>query len=322
MLVDIALTLTGFVLLIGGADRFVAGAASTARILGVPPVIIGLTIVGFATSAPEVLVSISAAINGLTGMAVGNALGSNVANVGLVLAAAAIIKPIRGDLSGTLRRELQVLVAVSVGASLLFADLILSRLDGLLLIGGLVGFFTWVVRSSRGIPASDPIIKEAVRELPAEMSRRRAVTYLLLGFGLLLFGAELLVTGAESLAQRFGLSDLVIGLTIVAIGTSLPELAVSVVSAFRGEPGLAVGNVIGSNVFNLLAVIGVAGLAGPGPVDPGILSFHVPIMLAFTCALLLLAYNPSGEPGIGRGLGCVLLAAFVGYQGLLLGGMI
>ncbi|MEE4185173.1 MAG: calcium/sodium antiporter, partial [Gammaproteobacteria bacterium] len=223
MLVDIALTLTGFVLLVGGADRFVAGAASTARILGVPPVIIGLTIVGFATSAPEVLVSVSAATSGLTGMAVGNALGSNVANVGLVLAAAAIIEPIRGDLSGTLRRELQVLVAVSVGASLLFVDLTLSRLDGLLLLCGLVAFFVWVVRNSQRIPQDDPVIEEAVKELPAEMSRRRAVTYLLLGFGVLLLGAELLVAGAESLAQRFGLSDLIIGLTIVAIGTSLPE---------------------------------------------------------------------------------------------------
>ena len=320
MLIDIALTLTGFVLLIGGADRFVAGAGSTARLLGVSPIIIGLTIVGFATSAPEVLVSVSAAANGLTGMAVGNAIGSNIANVGLVLASAAIIKPIQGEVSSTLRRELPVLIGVSIAASLLFLDTTLNRIDGLLLVAGLVGFLIWVIRSNRGLAPDDPLAAEAIKELPPEMSRGRAGTYLLLGFTLLLLGAELLVTGAESLAQRFGLSDLVIGLTIVAIGTSLPELAVTVVSAFRGEPGLAVGNVIGSNVFNLLAVIGVAGIVGPAAVEPGILSFHLPIMLGFTCALLLLTYNPLGKPGIGRGLGLALLAGFVGYQGLLLSG--
>lgn len=321
MLIDIAMTLAGFVLLIGGADRFVAGAGSTARLLGVPPVIIGLTIVGFATSAPEILVSVSAAADNLTGMAVGNAIGSNVANVGLVLGSAALIAPIRGTITATLRRELPLLLLVSVAAGALFLDGQLSRVDGALLVAGLLAFFVWVVKNSRRMGSDGLVVSEAVRDLPADITRARALTYLALGFAVLLLGAELLVSGAENLAQRFGLSDLVIGLTVVAIGTSLPELAVSVVSAFRGEPELAVGNVVGSNVFNLLAVIGAAGLVGPGPVDPGIVRFHLPVMLAFTCALLLLAYNPLGKPGMGRWLGSLLLIGFFAYQGLLLTGV-
>jgi len=244
-----------------------------------------------------------------------------VANVGLVLGSAALIAPIRGTITATLRRELPLLLLVSVAAGALFLDGQLSRVDGALLVAGLLAFFVWVVKNSRRMGSDGLVVSEAVRDLPADITRARALTYLALGFAVLLLGAELLVSGAENLAQRFGLSDLVIGLTVVAIGTSLPELAVSVVSAFRGEPELAVGNVVGSNVFNLLAVIGAAGLVGPGPVDPGIVRFHLPVMLAFTCALLLLAYNPLGKPGMGRWLGSLLLIGFFAYQGLLLTGV-
>jgi cation:H+ antiporter len=152
------------------------------------------------------------------------------------------------------------------------------------------------------------------------MSKVKAAVYVVVGLAILLAGAELLVTGAESMARRFGISELVIGLTIVAIGTSLPELAVTVVSALRGDSDIAVGNVIGSNIFNLLAVIGFAGAVGPAALDPSVLLIHCPIMLAFTLIPLRLAYNPFGKPGLGRGTGLALVVAFLAYQALLLSG--
>ncbi|NND54859.1 MAG: calcium/sodium antiporter [Gammaproteobacteria bacterium] len=320
MLTDLLYTFAGFGLLVWGADRFSSGAGAIARLLGVRPVVIGLTVVAFATSAPEVMVSISAATDGLTGMAVGNALGSNIANVGLVLGGSVLLKPLVLNGSNTLRAEILLLIAISIGSALLFLDGSLDFFDGIALVAALAMFLYWVARKGKELPPNDPLAEEAMHELPPEMPRWRAVTTLLIGFVTLLLGAELLVTGAENLARAMGVSDLVIGLTIVAIGTSLPEFAVSVVSALRGESGIAIGNVVGSNVFNLLAVIGAAGLAGPGPVDATVLTVHYPIMLLFTLTLLRLAYNPFGKPGMGRGTGFLLLAGFVGYQILLLTG--
>ena len=320
MLLDLFYTFAGFTLLVWGADRFSGGAGAIARILGVEPVVIGLTVVAFATSAPEVMVSISAARGGLTGMAVGNALGSNIANIGLVLGASVLLKPLTQDISGTLRSEMPLLFIISFASALLFLDGSLDRGDGIILIVALAGFLYWVARTGTRLPPDDPMAAEAVQELPPAMSRRRAAGMLLIGFVTLLIGAELLVTGAENLARAMGVSDLVIGLTIVAIGTSLPELAVSVVSAVRGESGIAIGNVIGSNVFNLLAVVGAAGLTGPAPVDDSVLYVHFPIMLLFTLTLLRLTYNLFGKPGMGRGMGFALLAGFMGYQALLLTG--
>jgi len=320
MLFDLLLTFTGFTLLVWGADRFAGGASAIARLLGVPPVVIGLTVVAFATSAPEVMVSVSAALGGQTDMAVGNALGSNIANIGLVLGTSVLLKPIVEDLSGSLRTELPLLIVISVATALLFLDGSLDRLDGIILVGALAAFLYWMTLTGSRIRQDDPVAAELVQELPPAMSRTRATLTLLVGFVTLLLGAELLVGGASNLARAFGVSDLVIGLTIVAIGTSLPELAVSVVSAARGEAGIAIGNVIGSNIFNLLAVIGAAGLAGPGPIEPTVLQLHYPIMLVFTLALLRLTYNPFGKPGMGRGMGFTLLAGFLGYQAFLLTG--
>ncbi len=319
MLLDVLSTLIGFILLIWGADRFAAGAGAIARLLGVAPVVIGLTVVAFATSAPEVMVSISAAREGLTGMAVGNALGSNIANVGLVLAASTLVRPASHDLSAALRYELIVLLAVSLGAGALFLDGALNFYDGVILLAGLMLFLYWVSRTGQRLRPDDPVMKQAGVELPPQMPGLKASGILLIGFITLLTGAELLVSGAESLARTFGVSDLIIGLTVIAVGTSLPELAVSVVSAARGETGLAVGNIIGSNVFNLLAVIGAAGIAGPGPLDASVITLHYPVMLVFTVALLRLTYNPFGRPGIGRIMGLALLAGFLTYQGYLIG---
>ncbi len=318
MFPDLLAVFAGFALLIWGADRFSAGASGVARALGVSPIIIGLTVVAFATSAPEIMVSVSAARSGLTGMAVGNAIGSNIANVGLVLGAATVLKPVSQELSGTLRSELPILLAISLGTPILFIDGSLDRYDGALLVTGLGVFLLWAARTGKRLRPDDPTVTEVVQELPARMSAGRATLLLVIGFATLLAGAEILVNGAESMARDFGVSDLLIGLTIVAIGTSLPELAVSVVSAVRGEAGIAVGNVIGSNAFNLLAVIGAAGLAGPGPLDTAVLGIHYPVMLLFTFALLRLAYNPFGKPGMGRGMGFALLAGFMAYQAYLL----
>jgi len=321
VMLDFIYTLCGFGLLVWGADRFVAGAASTASLLGVPPILIGLTIVGFATSAPEIMVSASAAADGLTSLALGNALGSNIANVGLVLATTAIIHPIHGAMSTTLRKELPILVLLTPATMLLFLDLYLGRLDAAILLGGLVIFLLWMTRLGMRLGTSaDPLLREIEHEIPQDMGMGRACVWLAIGFGTLLLGAELLVTGAENIARDFGVSNLVIGLTVVAIGTSLPELAVSVVSAYKGDTGIAVGNIIGSNVFNLLAVVGVAGSIGPAVLEPSILYLHYPVMIGFTLPLLLLAYNPFGEKGLGRGAGFALLAAYFGYQAMIISG--
>ena len=319
-LIDLLYTIGGFALLIWGADRFVTGAAATASILGVPPVLIGLTIVGFATSAPEIMVSASAASQGLTSMALGNAIGSNIANIGLVLGAAAIIRPISGNLSATLSKELPLLILLTPLTLLLFLDNELSRSEAGILLLGMAGFLIWMTILGKRIGArDDTIVEEISDEIPTDISMPGALLWIAVGLITLLIGAELLVTGAENLARAFGISNLVIGVTIIAIGTSLPELAVSVVSAMKGDSGIAVGNVIGSNVFNLLAVVGVAGLIHPTTVDESLLRFHIPVMVAFTVPLLLIAYNPFGEKGLGRGMGFALLAAYFVYQAIVLG---
>ncbi|MCP4001798.1 MAG: calcium/sodium antiporter [Gammaproteobacteria bacterium] len=324
MLLDLIYIVIGFGLLIWGADRFVIGASSTASILGVPPLLIGLTVVGFATSAPEILVSVSAATQGLSGIAVGNALGSNIANIGLVLGLTALIAPINATHSATLRKEISLLILLTLATMLLFLDNSLDRLDGLILIGGLIIFLGWVTRTGMRLSTSDPLASELTQELtselPTQLSWKTAGLWLILGLTTLLIGANLLVAGAENLAVRMGISELVIGLTIVAVGTSLPELAVSVISALKGETGIAIGNIIGSNVFNLLAVVGVAGLIHPIQLDPSVLTLHYPVMAVFTLVLLRLAYNPFGTAGLGRITGFCLLAAFFAYQTTLLTG--
>ena len=319
MLLDLIYTFGGFALLLWGADRFVVGAAATANILGVPPLFIGLTIVGFATSAPEIMVSVSAASSGLTGMALGNAIGSNIFNIGMVLGITALIRPIGSQISATLSKELPILILLTPATLILFLDDHISRLDAPILLTGLGLFLAWMTRLGMTLSTvPDSIVAEISDEIPKDMSIARACLWLAIGFGMLLVGAELLVKGAENLAHTFGLSDLVIGLTVVAVGTSLPELTVSLVSARKGDTGIAVGNVIGSNVFNLLAVVGVAGWINPAALDVSIRTFHYPVMIGFTVPLLLLAYNPFGNKGLSRGMGFILVAAFCAYQAMLL----
>jgi len=305
--------IVGLLLLIWGADRFVHGAAATARNMGVPPLLIGLTIVALATSAPEVLVSLVAAMRGEPDLAVGNAIGSNIANIGLVLGVVALLRPVELQ-SATLRREMPALLAVSLLAVSLFLDSHLSRVDGLVLLTGLVIVMIWLTRLGVRSSASDPLKAEFDAEIPKHMSMRMAVLWLLIGIGTLLLGAELMVDGAVEIAKALGVSEVVIGITMVALATSLPELAVSVVSAFRGEYGLAIGNIVGSNIFNLLAVLGVAAAVHPAALPPSVLTLHIFVMVAFTLVLFAMTYEYEGRGRITRFEGLALVVAYVAYE--------
>jgi cation:H+ antiporter len=312
MLLNLAEVLFGLILLIWGADRFVHGAAATARNLGVAPLMIGLTIVAFATSAPEVLVSVVASLRGEPDLAVGNALGSNVANIGLVLGSVALIRPIELK-SATLRREMPALLAVSLLTVALFLDAYLSRVDGLVLLTALVIVLIWLARLGFRSSAGDPMQADFEAEIPKHVSMRKAIFWLLVGIVTLLIGAELMVDGAVSIAKSLGVSEIVIGVTMVALATSLPELAVSLVSALKGEFGLALGNIVGSNTFNLLAVIGAAATIQPAALPPSVLSLHLFVMVAFTLVLFAMTYEYDGKGQITRFEGAALLAAYIAY---------
>jgi len=313
MLGNIFLVIAGLVLLIWGADRFVHGAAAAARNLGVAPLLIGLTIVAFATSAPEILVSVFASLKGQPGLAVGNAIGSNIVNVGLVLGCVAILRPIKLR-SATLRREMPALLAVSLLTVSLFLDSNLSRIDGLVMLTGLVIVMIWLARLGVRSPPSDPIKKEYEAEIPKNVAMQNAIIWLLVGLAALLLGAHLLVKGSISIAEYYNVSKVVIGILLVAFGTSLPELAVSMVSAMKGEYGLAIGNIVGSNIFNLLGVIGVAATISPLEVQQSVLSLHVFVMVAFTLVLFAMTYDYDGKSELSRIEGVALLAAFIAYD--------
>ncbi|MDH3428733.1 MAG: calcium/sodium antiporter [Gammaproteobacteria bacterium] len=313
MLENLLEVIAGLVLLIWGADRFVHGAAATARNLGIAPLLIGLTIVAFATSAPEILVSVVASVRGEPGLAIGNAIGSNIVNVGLVLGCVAVIRPIQLR-SATLRREMPALLAVSLLTVSLFLDSHLSRIDGIVMLTGLVIVMIWLARLGVRSAPSDPIKMDFEAEIPANVSMRMAIFWLLVGLVTLLIGAQLLVDGSIEIARLIGVSEVVIGILLVAFGTSLPELAVSLVSAMKGEYGLAIGNIVGSNIFNLLAVIGVAATIAPSSLAPSVLSLHVFVMVAFTLVLFAMTYDYDGKSELSRIEGAALLFAFVAYD--------
>ena len=306
--------IVGLLFLIWGADRFVHGAAATARNLGIPPLLIGLTIVAMATSAPEILVSVVAALRGEPDLAIGNAIGSNIANVGLVLGVVALLRPVELK-SATLRREMPALLAVSLLTVSLFLDSYLGRVDGLVLLAGLVIVMIWLIRLGLRSSAGDPLQADFDAEIPKHMSMRVAIFWLLVGIATLLLGAQWMVNGAIDIAKLLGVSEVVIGITMVALATSIPELAVSMVSAFRGEYGLAIGNIVGSNIFNLLAVIGVAATIHPAVLPPSVLSLHIFVMVAFTLVLFAMTYEYEGRGQITRVEGLALIAAYLAYQG-------
>ncbi|MFN2339306.1 MAG: calcium/sodium antiporter [Gammaproteobacteria bacterium] len=316
MWIELLVIIIGFALLVWGANRFVTGAAATARNLGVSPLIIGLTIVGFGTSAPEILVSIVAALQGNPGLAVGNALGSNITNVALILGLTAIIAPLQVN-SQILRREFPILLTIMLVALLLLWDNHLGFMDGGILVGGMFVLAAGVVWLGLRSQQTEPMIGEFDTEIPRDLSTGKALLWTLLGLVVLMVSSRMLVWGSVEIAHALGVSDLVIGLTIVAIGTSLPELAASVMSALKGEHDIAIGNVIGSNMFNLLAVLGLPGLIYPAAIDPSVVTRDFPVMIGLTLLLLVLSYGVRGHGHIKRFEGAFLLACYGGYLALL-----
>lgn len=309
----------GLVLLVWSADRFVEGSASTARHFGMPPLLIGMVIVGFGTSSPEMVVSALASINGNNGIALGNAYGSNIANLALILGISALISPIMVH-SKVLRKELPILTLVTILTILLIADLYLTRLDAILLLLVFVILMTWTIHEGMK-RKTDSLGQEVEAEtIGKTMSIRRAAFWLALGLVMLIVSSQILVWGAVETAHIFGVSDMIIGLTIVAVGTSLPELASSVIAAHRGEHDIALGNIIGSNLFNTLAVVGIAGMIHPLAVEPETISRDMVVMGGLTVSLFIIGYGFRGRKGrINRFEGATLLAVYVAYTIYLIG---
>lgn len=323
MLLAILAILAGFIVLAWSADRFVGGAAALARHFGVSPLIIGLTIVGFGTSAPELVVSALAALGGNPGLAVGNAIGSNIANIGLVLGIGAILAPLTVA-SAILRREFPVMGLALLMVLVVSLDGQLGLVEGLILLAGLLAIISWTIRT--GIKESqqsstsrleDPLQAEFEQELEHVMPTAQAVLWLLVGGLLMVASSRLLVWGAIQIATLLGVSDLLIGLTIVAIGTSLPEVAATVASILKGENDIAIGNVIGSNIFNSLGVIGVAGILHPAAVDTIVLTRDIPMMLGITALLYFILYRSGDVPRLSRIKGGILLLLYCSYLALL-----
>ncbi len=312
MLTAVIQLVAGFLLLVWGADRLVAGASATARNLGVSPLVIGLTIIGFGTSAPELVVSAVATLQGNSGLAVGNAIGSNIANIGLVLGATALIYPLRLE-STALKREYPMLLLIMLVTFLMGLNGGYSHTEGWVLLGGLLAVIIWIIRIGLRRPPSDPLAEEFEAEIPTDTPPRVALFWLVVGLIVLPVSSKFLVDGAIHVALMLGVTDVVVGLTIVALGTSLPELATAITAALRKEDDLAIGNIIGSNIFNLLGVLGIAAVLRPVQIYPIILARDFPAMFLITGALYLLASDFRGPGRIGRRAGSVLLAMFVGY---------
>ena len=310
--------LAGLAVLVWSADKFIDGAATVARHYALPPLLIGAVIIGFGTSAPELAVSVLSALDGSPGIALGNAYGSNIVNIALILGITALISPIVVQ-SGILRKELPILTGITILAIALVWDLQISRWDALLMLLVFAGLMAWSIRE--GIQdGQDALSKETEAELAAHnMPIRHAWLWLLAGLVLLIASSRLLVWGAVEVAQGLGVSELVIGLTVVAIGTSLPELASCIAAARKNEHDLAMGNILGSNLFNTLAVVGLAGSIHPLSVEPTLLTRDMAVMAALTVALFLLGRGSQGQPGqISRWQGGLLLTSFAGYTGWLL----
>lgn len=310
--------LVGFVILVWSADRFVEGAAATAKHLGMPSLLIGMVIVGFGTSAPEMVVSAIAAGQGSPALALGNAYGSNIVNTGLVLGFTAILVPLVIH-SSIVRKELPMLVAFTLFSGWIIYDGSITRFEAIILLGGFFALMGWSVFSAmRG--RGDALEAETEAELEEhDMPLKGALIWLVIGLALLIISSRILVWGAVDIAHALGVSDLIIGLTIVAIGTSLPELAATVIAARKGEDDIAVGNIVGSNMFNLLAVVGIAGVIHPmHTLDPLVISRDWAVMLTLTLMLFVMAYRFGREGKVSRFDGIILLIAYITYNAYLI----
>jgi cation:H+ antiporter len=312
--------LAGLAALIWSADRFVLGAASLAQRFGMPSLLIGMLVIGFGTSAPEMIVSALASLQGNPGLALGNAYGSNIVNIALILGLTALISPILVN-SNVVRRELPVLGAVTVLSVALLWDLELSRLDGIVLLAAFAGLVAWSIREARR-SRGDALAVETEADMDIHpLSRNAAIGWTVGGLLVLIVSSRALVWGAVELARSFGVSDLVIGLTVVAIGTSLPELASSIAALRRKEHDIALGNVVGSNLFNTLAVVGLSGVIMPFAAPGEILTRDLPVMSALTLALVVMCYGFGRRGRVNRIEGGLMLAAFAIYTGHLVTGI-
>ncbi|NCF44320.1 MAG: calcium/sodium antiporter [Proteobacteria bacterium] len=315
MWVDLLLMVVGFAALIWSADKFLSGAAATATNLGVSNIVIGLTVVSLGTSAPEIVVALIAALEDNAVLAIGNAIGSNIANIGLVLGITAIIAPLPFS-QNVLRRELPWLLGATVLAIVLIFDRELNLLDGLILLTGLAYILWQLLRSEKNTDPAESALASELEELP-KMKQSAALFWLVVGLAVLLAAAQLLVYAATEIAMALGISSMIIGLTIVAIGTSLPELAATIGSAMKGQPDIAIGNIVGSNILNILAVLAVPGMISATTLDFSALWRDSGMMLALTLMLALFAYGLNSRAVITRFEGIVMLLAWIGYNLLL-----
>ncbi|PXX93858.1 calcium/sodium antiporter [Marinobacter vulgaris] len=312
-----AAIIAGLVLLVWSADRFIEGAAATAKHLGMPSLLIGMVIIGFGTSAPELAVSAMAALDGNPGLALGNAYGSNITNIAVIVGLTAVIAPIAVH-SQVIRKELPLLLVLTAIGGYQLIDGELTRLDGWVLLGVFAVVMGWSIY--QGIQGKgDSLIGETESELVAHpMPLKNALIWLVVGLVLLLVSSRMLVWGAVFIAQSLGVSDLIIGLTIVAIGTSLPELASALAAVKKNEHDLILGNIVGSGIFNTLAVVGLAATIQPLAVDMEVLYRDWTLMTALTVGLLVMSFGLNGKSRtIGRPYGLILLLVYVGYASYL-----
>lgn len=313
MALAFAAVVFGLALLVWSADRFVEGSASAAGHYGIPPLLIGMVIVGFGTSAPEMVVSALSSLQGNPGIALGNAYGSNITNIALVLGIGALIAPITVH-SQVLRKELPLLVLITVLAAWQLRDGSVTRLEAAVLLGVFAGLMGWTIwQGLRN--KKDALGEEVQHELDERaMPLGRALFWIAVGLVLLIASSRMLVWGAVEIAHYFGVSDLIIGLTVIAVGTSLPELAATIIAARKGEHDIALGNVMGSNLFNTLAVVGIAGTISPMSVGPEVLMRDISVMAGLTLSLFVLGIGRNGKLGrINRPEAAALVVCYVGY---------
>ncbi|WP_435247861.1 calcium/sodium antiporter [Vibrio sp. nBUS_14] len=316
MLEAIAFLIIGLGLLVWSADKLVYGAAALARNFGISPLVIGMTILAMGSSAPEMMVSATAALDGKTDTAVGNVLGSNIANIALILGITALIKPLSIS-SGVIRRELPLMIGVTLLAGALLWDNHLGFYEGVLLFVLFAAFLFAMLQISRSEKKNgDAFLEEQESEVPEGVSNPKAAMWVVVGLIILPLSANMLVDNAVVIAKFFGMSDLVIGLTIIAVGTSLPELAASLAGVMKGEDDMAVGNIIGSNVFNILAVMGIPGILNPSILSEFAIGRDFWVMLGVSLLLVVMALGKSRS--VNRIEGGVLIVTFVAYQSYLL----
>ena len=321
MLLAIVAVIVGLAVLVWSADKFVDGAVGVAEFCGMSTLLIGMVIVGFGTSAPELTVSAISAAQGNPELALGNAYGSNIANIALILGATALISPILMQRS-VLRGDLPILLAVSVLSIILVWDGSVARWNGILLLAVFAAAMAYSIHRELKKAKLEKSVSQSgnvdIAE-PKKASLGKSVFWLVLGLVLLVASSRALVWGAVEIARTLGVSDLLIGLTIVAVGTSLPELASSIAAARRGENDLALGNIIGSNLFNTLAVVGLAAIISPmDEIEKAVTYRDMPLMIALTVALIVLGYRRKGDGRLNRIAGAILLAVYLGYLGLLI----